>query len=269
MRSALAMFLGLAACSEAPAPSQAPAAAQPAAAAAPVQAVRVVRTYPHDPQAFTQGLIWLGGKLYESTGLVGQSTIREVDLETGRVLRSTDIPAGLFGEGITNWGDEILSITWQDNAGFRWDRRTFRQTGSWNYAHEGWGLTQDGRHVIMSDGSAVLRFLDPATMREVRRVSVSDAGLPVEKLNELEFVNGEIFANVWMTPRIARIDPASGRVTGWLDLTPIVEQTARGDGDNVLNGIAYDRAGDRLFVTGKNWAQLYEIDIEAAAPSRR
>jgi glutamine cyclotransferase len=262
MRSALAMFMGLAACTEAPAPSQSPAAAQ---AGAPVQAVRVVRAYPHDRQAFTQGLIWLDGKLYESTGLVGQSTIREVDLETGRVLRRTDIPAGLFGEGITNWGEEILSITWQDNVGFRWDRRTFRQTGRWNYAHEGWGLTQDGRHIILSDGTPVLRFLDPATMREVRRVTVSDAGRPIPNLNELEYVNGEIFANVWMSPRIARIDPATGQVKAWLDLTSIVEQTARGDGDNVLNGIAYDRAGDRLFVTGKNWAQLYEIDIVAPA----
>jgi glutamine cyclotransferase len=265
MRSAFAMFLGLAACTEAPAPSQAPAAAQNGA---PVQQVRVVRAYPHDPGAFTQGLIWLDGKLYESTGLVGQSTIREVDLETGRVLRRTDIPPGLFGEGITNWGDELLSITWQDNVGFRWDRRTFRQTGSWNYAHAGWGLTQDGRHIILSDGTPVLRFLDPATMREVRRVTVSDAGRPVFRLNELEFVNGEIFANVWMTSRIARIDPATGRVNAWLDLSPIVEQTPRGDGDNVLNGIAYDRARDRLFVTGKNWAQLYEIDI-VAPPARR
>jgi glutamine cyclotransferase len=266
MRTAFAMFLGLAACTEAPAPSQAPAAAE---APAPVQAVRVVRAYPHDPEAFTQGLIWLDGKLYESTGLVGRSTIREVDLETGRVLRRTDIPAGLFGEGITNWGDEILSITWQDNVGFRWDRRTFRQTGSWNYAHEGWGLTQDGRHIILSDGTPVLRFLDPATMREVRRISVTDGGRPIPNLNELEYVNGEIFANVWMSTRIARIDPATGRVKAWLDLTPVAEQTARGDGNDVLNGIAYDRAGDRLFVTGKNWPKLYEIDIVAPAAPRR
>ena len=267
MRSAFAMFLGLAACTEAPAPSQAPAAA--AAQEPPVQAVRVVRAYPHDPDAFTQGLIWLDGKLYESTGLVGRSTLREVDLETGRVLRRQDIPAGLFGEGITDWGNEILSITWQDNVGFRWDRRTFRQTGTFNYSHEGWGLTQDGRHVILSDGTDVLRFLDPTTLREVRRIAVTSAGQPVHRLNELEYVNGEILANVWMSPRIARIDPATGRVTGWLDLAPIVEQTARGDGDNVLNGIAYDRAGNRLFVTGKNWAQLYEIDIPAAPAAAR
>lgn len=264
MRSFLALFLGLAACTEAPAPTQPPAGA---AEEPPVTGYRVVRSYPHDPGAFTQGLIWLDGRLYESTGLVGRSTLREVDLETGRVLRSVDIPPGLFGEGITNWGDEILSITWQDNVGFRWDRRSFRQTGRWNYAHEGWGLTQDGTHIILSDGTPVLRFLDPATLREVRRINVTAAGQPVPALNELEYVNGEILANVWMTTRIARIDPASGRVTGWIDLGPLVAETAGNHEDSVLNGIAYDRAGDRLFVTGKNWPRLYEIDL--LPPPRR
>jgi glutamine cyclotransferase len=262
MRSALALFLGLAACTEAPAPTQPAASAgeQP-----PVAGYRVVKAYPHDRGAFTQGLIWLDGKLYESTGLVGLSTIREVDLETGRVLRRTDIPAGLFGEGLVDWGDELLSITWRDNVGFRWDRRTFRQSGTFNYNHEGWGLTQDGRHIIMSDGTPTLRFLDPATMREVRRIEVTAAGAPVRDLNELEFVNGEILANVWMTTRIARIDPASGRVTGWIELAGLVAETAGANEDSVLNGIAYDRAGDRLFVTGKNWPRLYEIDLVPSA----
>jgi len=271
MRIAIAMVLGLAACAEAPAPSQSNAAAPGAASAEepPVTGYRIVHTYPHDPQAFTQGLVWLDGKLYESTGLVGQSTIREVDLESGRVLRSTEIPAGLFGEGLVNWGDELRSITWQDNVGFRWDRRTFRQVGRWNYNYEGWGLTQDGRNIIMSDGSPILRFLDPETMREVRRIEVTAAGQPVARLNELEYVNGEIFANVWLTRRIARIDPASGRVTGWIDLSPLVEQTVATEDDNVLNGIAYDRARDRLFVTGKNWPRLYEIDLLPAAGARR
>lgn len=257
MRSALALFLTLAACTEAPAPSQPAPAAE---AEPPVQSARVVRAYPHDRDAFTQGLIWLGGRLYESTGLVGRSTLREVELETGRVIRRTDIPAGLFGEGITHWGDEILSITWQDNIGFRWDRASFRQTGRWTYAHEGWGLAQDGRNIVLSDGTPTLRFLDPATMREVRRIEVTAAGVPVSSLNELEFVNGEIFANVWMTPRIARIDPASGRVTGWIDLSPLVAENGASE-DAVLNGIAYDAAGDRLFVTGKLWPRLYEIDL--------
>ncbi|HEX8642801.1 MAG TPA: glutaminyl-peptide cyclotransferase [Allosphingosinicella sp.] len=264
MRSFLPLFLGLAACTEAPAPTQPPAGA---AEEPPVVDFRVVRSYPHDPGAFTQGLIWLEGRLYESTGLVGRSTLREVDLETGRVLRQVDIPPGLFGEGITNWGDEILSITWQDNVGFRWDRRSFRQTGRWNYSHEGWGLTQDGRHIILSDGTPVLRFLDPATMREVRRINVTAAGQPVAALNELEYVGGEILANVWMTTRIARIDPASGRVTGWIELGPLVAEAGGNHEDSVLNGIAYDRAGDRLFVTGKNWPRLYEIDL--VPPPRR
>ena len=184
------------------------------------------------------------------------------------MLRSTDIPPGLFGEGIVNWGDEILSITWQDGVGFRWDRGSFRQTGSFRYDHEGWGLTQDGRHSVMSDGTPTLRFLDPATMREVRRVTVTSADRPVANLNELEFVRGEIFANVWMTSRIARIDPATGRVTGWIDLASLVRDNRGGGEDNVLNGIAWDEAGGRLFVTGKNWPRLYESAL-AAAPAAR
>lgn len=257
MRIAALLMLSLTGCAQ-PAPQQ-QQAAQPAAEEPPVQSYRVVRAYPHDPGAFTQGLFWLDGRLYESTGLIGASTIREVDLETGRVIRQTDIPPGLFGEGIAPWGDEILSLTWQDGVGFRWDRDTFRQTGRWNYEGEGWGLTQDGRHIVMSDGTPVLRFLDPATMREVRRVTVTSGGRPVARLNELEYVNGEILANVWTTPRIARIDPASGRVTGWIDLSPLVAEN-NVSGEDVLNGIAWDAERRRLFVTGKNWPRLYEIE---------
>lgn len=255
MRLAAALLFGLAACAEAPATRQ-----QPAAEAVPVQGYRIVATYPHDPGAFTQGLVWRDGRLYESTGLVGRSTIREVELATGRVLRSIDIPAGLFGEGLVDWGDELRSITWQDGVGFRWDRATFRRTGTWRYAHEGWGLTRDERHIVMSDGTPILRFLDPATMREVRRVAVTAAGQPVARLNELEYVDGEIFANVWQTSRIARIDPASGRVTGWIELGPLVRENGGGE-DDVLNGIAWDAAGRRLFVTGKNWPRLYQIEL--------
>jgi glutaminyl-peptide cyclotransferase len=262
MRAAALLMLSLAGCAEAAPPGQEQQPASTPAAEPPVAGFRIVREYPHDPGAFTQGLFWRDGRLWESTGLIGASTIREVDLETGRVIRSTDIPPGLFGEGIVDWGDEIVSITWQDGIGFRWDRRTFRRTGTFRYDHQGWGLAQDGRHIILSDGTPTLRFLDPATMREVRRISVTSAGQPVANLNELEFVGGEVLANVWMTARIARIDPSTGRVTGWIDLEPLVRRNGGGE-DNVLNGIAYDAASDRLFVTGKNWPRLYEIDLVA------
>lgn len=256
MRLAAALLFSLAACAEAPAPRQ-----QQAADAVPVQGYRIVATFPHDPGAFTQGLLWRDGRLYESTGLIGESAIREVELATGRVLRRADIPPGLFGEGLVDWGDELVSITWQDGIGFRWDRATFRRTGEWRYAHEGWGLARDERHIVMSDGTPILRFLDPATMREVRRVTVTAAGRPVARLNELEYVDGEIFANVWQTSRIVRIDPATGRVTGWIELGPLVRENGGGGEDNVLNGIAWDAAGRRLFVTGKNWPRLYQIEL--------
>ncbi|HEV2745930.1 MAG TPA: glutaminyl-peptide cyclotransferase [Allosphingosinicella sp.] len=248
------------------------ACAQPASqAAAPAETAgagyRIVNTYPHDPGAFTQGLFYRDGHLYESTGLVGRSTIRKVRLEDGRVLRSVSIPPRLFGEGITDFGPEIVSITWQSGIGFRWDRDSFRRLGEFRYPGEGWGLTQDGSSIIMSDGTATLRFLDPATMRERRRLAVTAEGVPVERLNELEWVKGEIFANVWMSGRIARIDPTTGRVTGWIDLTDLAAEASGGDPDSVLNGIAYDAAGDRLFVTGKNWPKLYEIRLDA--PDRR
>ena len=239
--------------------AQAPA--QPAAAAAPpVYDVRIVRTFPHDRRAFTQGLFYLDGVLYESTGQVGRSTIRRVRYQDGRVLQSVPIPPGQFGEGIVNWRDEIVSLTWIGGVGYRWDRRTLRQLGEWRYPGEGWGLTQNGTDIIMSDGSPQLRFLDPATLAERRRVTVTVNGSPVERLNELEWVNGEVFANVWHTPMIVRIDPASGRVTGVIDLRLLVAENT-GDEDSVANGIAYDAARDRLFVTGKNWANLYEIDL--------
>jgi glutamine cyclotransferase len=237
------------------------APAQPAAPAAPpVYDARIVRTFPHDRQAFTQGLFYLDGMLYESTGQVGRSTIRRVRYQDGRVLQSVPIPPGQFGEGIVNWHDQIVSITWIGGVGYRWDRRTLRQLGEWRYEGEGWGLTQNGTDIIMSDGSAQLRFLDPATLAERRRVTVTVNGNPIDRLNELEWVNGEVFANVWHTPMIVRIDPASGRVTGVIDLRPLVAENG-GDEDAVLNGIAYDAARDRLFVTGKNWANLYEIDL--------
>jgi glutaminyl-peptide cyclotransferase len=255
-----------------PASSQGPDAAQPAAAAAQappaVYNYRIVATYPHDPRAFTQGLVFLDGQLYESTGQHGQSTIRRVSIADGRVLQSVALPPALFGEGIVDWGDQIISITWQGGTGYRWDRATLRRLGEWSYEGEGWGLTRNRTDIIMSDGTPELRFLDPATLAERRRVTVTLQGTPVLNLNELEWINGEVFANIWQTGFIYRIDPASGRVTGIIDLRPLAAQNTT-DTDNVLNGIAYDPAGDRLFVTGKNWSRLYEIDLVPAAAARR
>jgi glutamine cyclotransferase len=248
-RSLISLLLGLAACG-------ASATAEP-----PVDGYRIVREYPHDPTAFTQGLVYLDGKLYESTGLNRQSTIREVRLDDGKVLRSVSLEPQYFGEGLVNWGPDLVSLTWQDGIGFRWSRADFKPKGQFRYPGEGWGLTQDGKNIIMSDGTSELRFLDPATMTERKRLAVTYKGQPVERLNELEWVKGEIFANIWMGRRIARIDPKSGKVKGWIDLSELAAENANGDPDSVLNGIAYDPKGDRLFVTGKNWAKLFEIDI--------
>jgi glutamine cyclotransferase len=242
------------------------AAAAPAAkpSQAPVQSYRVIKVYPHDPNAFTEGLLFLDGKLFESTGLNGRSDIREVSLEDGKVIRSATIDSRYFGEGLVNWGSQLLSLTWQDGLGFRWNRSDFTRVGEFRYTGEGWGLTQNGRDIIMSDGTPVLRFLDPKTMQVRRRVRVRDGGAPVAQLNELEWVKGEIYANVWMTTLIARIDPQSGRVKGWIDLAGLAAENGHGSSDNVLNGIAFDAARDRLFVTGKNWHRLYEIDLVPA-----
>src|SRR4051812_24030601 len=227
----------------------------------PIYGYKVVKAYPHDPTAFTEGLFYLDGKLYESTGLNRQSTIREVRLEDGKVLRSVSLAPEYFGEGIVNWGGDIVSLTWQNGVGFRWNRADFRQKGQFRYMGEGWALTQDGKNIYMSDGTSQLRALDPATLAERRRIAVTYKGQPVERLNELEWVKGEIFANIWMGRRIARIDPGTGEVKGWINLAQLVAENGNGDPDAVLNGIAYDPRGDRLFVTGKNWAKLFEIKI--------
>jgi glutamine cyclotransferase len=254
MRFLLLPPIALAACADAVPRDAAPS--EP-----PVWEARVVKEYPHDPDAFTQGLVWSEGAFFESTGQIGRSTVRRVRLEDGKVLQSTAIPAGLFGEGIALWRDEIVSLTWQTGIGFRWDRKTLRHRSSFRYAGEGWGLTGDGRSLILSDGTAVLRYFDPATMTERRRLTVTAAGRPVRNLNELEYVKGEIFANVWMTSRIARIDPATGEVKGWIELGALAQRFRRDDPDSVANGIAYDAARDRLFVTGKNWPRLYEVKL--------
>ena len=233
-----------------------------AAPAIPVQRVEIVRVYPHDRSAFTQGLLFRDGKLYESTGMEGRSGIREVRLEDGRVLRQAAVPPPYFGEGLVDWGDKLVSLTWQHGRGFVWDRKTFRKLGEWRYPGEGWGLTHNGREIVMSDGTPQLRFLDPGTLKEKRRVTVTVNGQRLARLNELEWVRGEVLANVWMSDRIARIDPATGRVKGWIDLTPVTRRVPNRGYDDVANGIAWDAKGGRLFVTGKNWPVLFEVRLK-------
>lgn len=235
-----------------------------ASAATPIQGVTVRHAFPHDPRAFTEGLFYLGGELFESTGIPGQSDVRRVRLSDGAVLQSRAIDPKLFGEGIVNWGGEIVSLTWQDHIGFRWDRKSLTRTKTFHYPGEGWALTQDSKHLIMSDGTSELRVLDPLTFRELRRIKVTADGKAVTNLNELEWVKGEIYANIWQTTRIARIDPATGHVKAWIDLSVLPETQGGGNLDAVANGIAYDSQKDRLFVTGKYWPHLYEVTIAPA-----
>jgi len=228
---------------------------------APVSRYEVVRVYPHDPQAFTQGIVFSDGVLYEGTGLNGRSGIRKVKLENGEVLQVQALEQRYFGEGIALVGDSIVQLTWQSGVGFVYDKTTFQRTRTFNYRGEGWGLTYDGTRLIMSDGTSTLRFLDSKTLQETAKLQVRDGSRPVEKLNELEVVKDEVFANVWQTNRIARISPKTGLVTGWIDLTGLLDPRDR-QGVDVLNGIAYDSTADRLFVTGKLWPKLFEIRIK-------
>jgi len=226
----------------------------------PSYTLRVVHVYPHDPDAFTQGLEYHDGFLYEGTGLEGHSRLRKVELETGRVLQEISLPSQYFGEGITILHNQVFELTWLAQKGFVYDLSTFRQLRSFRYPGEGWGLTNDGRQIYMSDGSAQIRCWDPATLRETRRMDVHDGAASVERLNELEFVRGEIYANVWQTDRIARISPSDGRVLGWIDASGLLSPDERAQAD-VLNGIAYDAAGGRLFVTGKLWPKLFQVEV--------
>ncbi len=233
------------------------------AGAIPEYGYEVVHTYPHDPLAFTQGLFYLDGYLYEGTGLEGQSSIRQVRLETGEVLRKREVPEEYFGEGIVNWKDRMLELTWKAQRGFIYGLATFDPQGQFDYPGEGWGLTQDGKRIIMSDGTSQLRFWDPETLRETGRITVTADGQPVNELNELEWVKGEVYANIWQTNRIARIDPATGKVTGWIVMAGLASPDGFyiGGQSDVLNGIAYDARGGRLFVTGKLWPKLFEIKL--------
>ena len=227
---------------------------------------QILHTYPHDAQAFTQGLIFLDGHLYESTGIKGQSSLRVEDLETGKIDQFLEVPDKYFAEGLTNWGSTLIQLTWQSHIALVYDRSTLRFLRTFSYPGEGWGLTQDGKDLILSDGTASLRFLDPETFKELRRITVKDHGKPVSQLNELEFIHGEIYSNIWYSDRIARISPATGRVLGWIDLTGLYPKADRSSPGAVLNGIAYDSVHDRLFVTGKLWPKLFEIKVIPAPP---
>lgn len=242
------------------------AVASPLIGTAPVperrQGFEIVHTYPHDATAFTQGLIYVDGHLYESTGLNGRSSLRMVELSTGNVLQKRDLPAEYFGEGLTDWESTLIQLTWTSHRAFVYDRFSFSPQRTFAYQGEGWGLTHDATQLIMSDGSSYLRFLDPKSFQVTRRVQVvDDIGQGIENLNELEYIRGEIYANVWQTDDIVRISPRTGRILGRIDLRGIVDtRELHGEGA-VLNGIAYDAAHERIFVTGKRWPKLFEIKI--------
>jgi glutaminyl-peptide cyclotransferase len=242
-------------------------AAAPVKAAVPVYGVTVVHAYPHDPEAFTEGLFYLNGFLYESTGLEGKSSVRKVELSTGKVLQSRPIDSKYFGEGIVAWDGKLVQLTWKSEIGFTYDLATFKPRASFHYTGEGWALTQDGHRLIMSDGTPQLRFLDPVSLREAGRVPVTLDGRPLANINELEWVKGEVLANIWQSNYIARIDPKTGKTTGVIDLKPLADmEGAKGRPIDVPNGIAYDAVHDRLFVTGKLWPDVFEIKLTGQIP---
>ncbi|HZE70285.1 MAG TPA: glutaminyl-peptide cyclotransferase [Pyrinomonadaceae bacterium] len=228
----------------------------------PVYHFEVVNAFPHDANAFTQGLVFRQGKLFESTGQEGRSSLREVELETGQVLRKVDVPPPYFAEGLTLLNNKLYQLTWQHQLGFVYDVQTFQQINEFAYSGEGWGLTDDGESLILSDGTNRIRFLDPTSFSVIRTISVYNMRQPVTEINELEYIHGEIYANIWHENRIARINPQDGRVTGWIDLTGLRSQVEVHDDEAVLNGIAYDSEKDRLFVTGKLWPKLFEIRLK-------
>jgi glutamine cyclotransferase len=244
------------------APPNANANASSGNAAVPVYGYEVVNTFAHDPDAFTQGLIIHDGALVESTGLERHSTLRRVELQTGKVLQKVDVPRDFFAEGMTLFNGKIYQLTWKGEKGFIYDPQTFEKTGEFTYTGEGWGLTHDANSLILSDGSNKLRFIDPNTYQVKRSIDVTDRGRPIEELNELEYVKDEIYANVWHDNRVARIDPQTGRVKGWIDFTGLLKPGETTSGEAVLNGIAYDESSDRLFVTGKLWPKLFEVRLK-------
>jgi len=241
--------------------ASAPAMAQ-TTPAVPQYTVRIVKTFPHDPKAFTEGLFYDRGFLYESTGRNGSSFIRKVDLDSGKIVLSAKVANTYFGEGIVAWKGRIVSLTWQTEKGFIWDQRSLKLKSSFGYVGEGWGMTHDAQNLIMSDGTSVLKFMDPDTLKVARQVIVTLDGKPLSQVNELEYVDGAVLANVWMTRDIVRIDPKTGVVNGVIDLSALPEEShPQGDRDAVANGIAYDPDGKRLFVTGKLWPHLYQVEL--------
>ena len=231
-------------------------------AVVPRYGYQIVNIWPHDSNAFTQGLILMDGKLLESTGQEGRSSLRSVELETGKILKKVDVPEPYFAEGIAVLNGKVYQLTWQHQLGFIYDLGTLERVGQFNYDGEGWGLTTDGKSLILSDGSNRLRFIDPASFRVTKTINVLDGAAPVRDLNELEFVQGEIYANVWHQNKIATIDPQTGRVNSWIDLTGMMPKEELRDPEAVLNGIAYDQASNKLFVTGKLWPRLFEIKVK-------
>ena len=229
---------------------------------APVYRFEVVNSWPHDPAAFLQGIVFHDGAFLESDGQYGQSCLRKVELKTGKVLKQVSVPPQIFAEGMTLFQGKIYQLTWKNQKGFIYDPESLQKLGEFRYDGEGWGLTHDHEALILSDGTNQIRFLDPATFEVKRTISVMFRGQPLEELNELEYVKGEIYANIWHTDRIVRIDPQSGRVLGWIDLTGLLPASERSDEEAVLNGIAYDEASDRLFVTGKLWPKIFEIRLK-------
>ena len=239
------------------------ALAAAAADPAPIErcGYRVVQSYPHDATSFTQGLFWDDGHLYEATGQYGQSRVARLDLKTGRALIQTKLPSDQFGEGITRWGDQIIGVTWQNGEGHRWAIKDLKPLGNFKYEGEGWGVTMVEGSLVLSDGSSDLKFFDPATMKEQKRVTVRFGGRPLAMLNELETIDGQVWANVWMTDLIVRVDPATGNIASYVDLSGLKQDAGASGGDSVLNGIAWDAKKKRLFVTGKYWPKLYEIAL--------
>jgi glutaminyl-peptide cyclotransferase len=244
------------------------ASAKSVSAAVPVYSYAVVKTFPHDPDAFTEGLFYLDGFLYESTGIEGKSSVRKIRLADGKVVRQRALASKYFGEGIIAWKGRLMELTWKAGVGFTYDLSTFKPRSQFHYAGEGWALTQDGAHIIMSDGTSRLRFLDPITLAETGpRLNVTLNGRPLANLNELEWVRGEIFANVWQTNLIVRINSRTGKVTGVIDLSTLANtEAAKGKPVDLPNGVAYDSVHDRLFVTGKLWPDLFEIKLTGAIP---
>jgi len=259
---ALVGFFGLSMFSNGPKSPEVPSSNNPSATVAKKVEWEVVDSYPHDPDAFLQGLLWYENGFYEGTGLNGKSSLRHVEFPSGKVLKKIDLPQEYFGEGVALVNDHLIQLTWQSHKGFVYERESFKKIREFSYPTEGWGLTYDGKNLILSDGSSSLFFLDPETFQTVRKIDVTMNGAPLRELNELEYIDGEIWSNVWQTDKIVRINPTTGLVTSYLDMTGILTRQYRTGNENVLNGIAYDAARKRIFISGKQWPRIFEIKLK-------